>query len=150
MRMVVSAQGESLDAPTSPVFGRCPTYIFVDSESMQFEAVPNPAMNQGGGAGIQADLRTMAAFGVFGTTLVAFFLAEMGDKTQLATLTLAASGSSRWLVFAGSALALVATSAVAAVAGEAVSRAVPAVWLHRIAGVAFLVLGALFLFRSGD
>jgi predicted Fe-Mo cluster-binding NifX family protein len=54
MRIVVSAQGDTLDAPASPVFGRCPTYIFVDSETMGFEAVPNPAMNQGGGAGIQA------------------------------------------------------------------------------------------------
>ena len=54
MRIVVSAQGENLDAPASPIFGRCPTYIFVDTETMQFEAVPNPAMNQGGGAGIQA------------------------------------------------------------------------------------------------
>jgi predicted Fe-Mo cluster-binding NifX family protein len=54
MRIVVSAQGNTLDAPASPVFGRCPTYIFVDSETLQFEAVPNPAMNQGGGAGIQA------------------------------------------------------------------------------------------------
>jgi len=54
MKIVVSAQGDTLDAPASPVFGRCPTYIFVDSETMQFEAVPNPAMNQGGGAGIQA------------------------------------------------------------------------------------------------
>lgn len=54
MRIVVSAQGDTLDSPTSPVFGRCPTYIFVDSESMQFEAVANPAMEQGSGAGIQA------------------------------------------------------------------------------------------------
>jgi predicted Fe-Mo cluster-binding NifX family protein len=54
MKIVVSAQGDTLDAPASPVFGRCPTYIFVDSETMQFEAVPNPAVNQGGGAGIQA------------------------------------------------------------------------------------------------
>lgn len=54
MRIVVSAEGDTLDSPASPVFGRCPTYIFVDSETMQFEAVPNPAMNQGGGAGIQA------------------------------------------------------------------------------------------------
>jgi predicted Fe-Mo cluster-binding NifX family protein len=54
MRIVVSAQGDTLDAPASPVFGRCPTYVFVDTETMQFEAVPNPAMNQGGGAGIQA------------------------------------------------------------------------------------------------
>jgi len=54
MKIVVSAQGETLDAPASPIFGRCPTYVFVDTETMQFEAVPNPAMNQGGGAGIQA------------------------------------------------------------------------------------------------
>ena len=54
MRIVVSAQGESLDVPASPVFGRCPTYVFVDTETLEFEAVPNPAMSQGGGAGIQA------------------------------------------------------------------------------------------------
>ena len=54
MRIVVSAQGETLDAAASPVFGRCPIYIFVDTETMAFDAVPNPAMNQGGGAGIQA------------------------------------------------------------------------------------------------
>ena len=54
MRIVVSSSGNNLDAATSPVFGRCPTYIFVDSETSQFEAVPNPAMAAGGGAGIQA------------------------------------------------------------------------------------------------
>jgi predicted Fe-Mo cluster-binding NifX family protein len=54
MRIVVSAQGDNLDAPASPVFGRCPTYVFVDTETLEFEAVPNPAINQGGGAGIQA------------------------------------------------------------------------------------------------
>jgi predicted Fe-Mo cluster-binding NifX family protein len=54
MRIVVSAQGNTLDAPASPVFGRCPTYVFVESETMEFEAMPNPAMSQGGGAGIQA------------------------------------------------------------------------------------------------
>ncbi len=54
MRIAVSAQGENLEVPASPVFGRCPIYIFVDTETMQSEAVPNPAMKQGGGAGIQA------------------------------------------------------------------------------------------------
>lgn len=54
MRIVVSAQGDTLESPTSPVFGRCPTYVFVDTETVSFEAAPNPAMNQGGGAGIQA------------------------------------------------------------------------------------------------
>jgi predicted Fe-Mo cluster-binding NifX family protein len=54
MKIVVSSQGETLDAPASPVFGRCPTFVFVDSETLSTEAVPNPAMSQGGGAGIQA------------------------------------------------------------------------------------------------
>jgi predicted Fe-Mo cluster-binding NifX family protein len=54
MKVVVSSLGENLDAPASPVFGRCPTYVFVDTETMEFEALSNPAMSQGGGAGIQA------------------------------------------------------------------------------------------------
>jgi len=54
MRIVVSSQGNNLEAPTSPVFGRCPTYIFGDTGSLEFEALPNPAASQGGGAGIQA------------------------------------------------------------------------------------------------
>jgi len=54
MKIVVSSQGETLDAPASSVFGRCPTFVFIDSETMSTEAVPNPAMSQGGGAGIQA------------------------------------------------------------------------------------------------
>ena len=54
MRIVVTANGADLDAPASPVFGRCPTYVFVDTETMQFEAVENPAIAAGGGAGIQA------------------------------------------------------------------------------------------------
>ena len=54
MKIVVTAEGKDLNAPTSSRFGRCPTYIFVDSESMAFQAVPNPAMSTPGGAGIQA------------------------------------------------------------------------------------------------
>jgi len=73
------------------------------------------------------------------------FLAELGDKTQLATLTLASSGKSRWAVFLGAASALVLTSAIAAMAGEAISRAIPAIWLRRVAGLAFLVLGGFYL-----
>jgi predicted Fe-Mo cluster-binding NifX family protein len=54
MRVVVSSQGQDLDAPASSVFGRCPTLVFVDTDSMEFEALPNPAASAGGGAGIQA------------------------------------------------------------------------------------------------
>ncbi|MBC8249870.1 MAG: NifB/NifX family molybdenum-iron cluster-binding protein [Anaerolineales bacterium] len=54
MKIVVTSEGANLDAPASPVFGRCPTYIFVDTETMGFEVVSNPAMSAAGGAGIQA------------------------------------------------------------------------------------------------
>jgi predicted Fe-Mo cluster-binding NifX family protein len=54
MRIAVTANGADLDAPISPIFGRCSTYIFVDTETMQFEVVDNPALSAPGGAGIQA------------------------------------------------------------------------------------------------
>ena len=87
----------------------------------------------------------MTNWNLFASTFAAILLAELGDKTQLATLSLAAGSSSRWVVFAGSALALVVTSAVAVLLGEAVARFISPVWLRRIAGVAFLVLGILYL-----
>jgi Ca2+/H+ antiporter, TMEM165/GDT1 family len=81
------------------------------------------------------------------TAFVTVFLAELGDKTQIATLNLAAGGSARWAVFFGSALALVATSAIAVLGGDLLARWIPVVWVHRAAGVLFLVLGLLFLLR---
>ena len=85
---------------------------------------------------------------LFASTFAAIFLAEIGDKTQLATLSLASGGSSRWVVFAASALALVATSALAVLGGEALSRVVPPIWVKRAAGALFLVLGVLFLLST--
>jgi putative Ca2+/H+ antiporter (TMEM165/GDT1 family) len=82
---------------------------------------------------------------VLASTFAAVFLAELGDKTQLATLSLAAGSGSRFTVFLGASLALVATSAIAVLLGDAVGRAVPALWLRRAAGAAFLVLGAVYL-----
>ena len=54
MKIVVTANGADLDAPASPVFGRCPVYVFVDTETMAYEAVENPAEGASSGAGIQA------------------------------------------------------------------------------------------------
>jgi putative Ca2+/H+ antiporter (TMEM165/GDT1 family) len=81
---------------------------------------------------------------LLGTTFVAIFVAEMGDKTQLATLGMA-TGTSRWSVFIGAALALVATSAIAVLIGDAVSRHLSPIWVRRGAGVLFLVLGTVYL-----
>lgn len=82
---------------------------------------------------------------LFATTFGLIFLAELGDKTQLATLSLAASGRSRLVVFLGAAIALAATSALAVLVGEGLSRVVPELWIRRVAGAAFVVLGVLFL-----
>jgi putative Ca2+/H+ antiporter (TMEM165/GDT1 family) len=84
------------------------------------------------------------------TTFGAIFVAELGDKTQLATLSLSANARAKWAVFIGSALALIATSAIAVLAGAAVTRVVPAIWLRRVAGAVFIVLGVLYLARPGE
>ncbi len=62
MKICVSATANSLDAPVDPRFGRCPYFIIVDSETMQFEAIPNVASWAVGGAGIQA-AQTIASKG---------------------------------------------------------------------------------------
>ena len=54
MKVVVTAQGQDLEAMVDPRFGRCQYFLFIDTESMQLEAVVNPARQAGGGAGIQA------------------------------------------------------------------------------------------------
>jgi putative Ca2+/H+ antiporter (TMEM165/GDT1 family) len=86
---------------------------------------------------------------MFFTAFVTVFLAELGDKTQLATLALAGGGQNRWLIFAGAALALVTTSALAVLVGGAVGQVVPTVWLRRGAGVMMIVLGILYVARPG-
>jgi len=76
-------------------------------------------------------------------------LAELGDKTQLATMSLAASGNSRLAVFLGAASALVVSSLIAVLVGAGLARVVPEVWLQRAAGTGFLVMGVLFLLGKG-
>ncbi len=85
---------------------------------------------------------------LFASTFAAIFLAEMGDKTQLATLSAASGGASRWVVFAASATALVSTSAIAVLAGEGASRLIPPVWTKRAAGALFVALGVLLLWST--
>jgi putative Ca2+/H+ antiporter (TMEM165/GDT1 family) len=85
---------------------------------------------------------------LFLSTFFLVFVAELGDKTQLSTLTLAANASSRWIVFFASASALVASSAIAVLVGEGLARLVPPVWIQRAAGVLFLGFGAYTLWHS--
>ena len=78
-------------------------------------------------------------WGAFGLVLVA----ELGDKTQLAVLSQTCKFRSTWPVFVGGSLALVAVTAIGAVAGQLLSRIIPPGVLQLSAGLAFLVMGAL-------
>jgi putative Ca2+/H+ antiporter (TMEM165/GDT1 family) len=86
---------------------------------------------------------------LFGAVFTTVFLAELGDKTQLATFGAAsASDSGRLTVFLGSAAALVACSALAVVAGAAIGKVAPLVWLERLGGLLFVVLGVWTIWKS--
>ena len=78
------------------------------------------------------------------------FLAELGDKTQLATMALAAGEQSRLPVFLGAASALVLTSLLAVLVGGEIGRWVPVHYIHRGAGVLFIVMGVLLIGGWGE
>jgi putative Ca2+/H+ antiporter (TMEM165/GDT1 family) len=79
------------------------------------------------------------------TTFGIIFLAEMGDKTQLAAMTMAAQTKKPWAVFVGSSLALVAVSAFGVIVGSVIGDYVPLEWVKRGAAVAFILIGILML-----
>ena len=87
--------------------------------------------------------------GVFGTTLLAFFLAEMGDKTQIATVALAARYQDLLSVVAGTTLGMLIADVPAVFAGEAIARRVPMKLVHTIAAAIFVVLGVATLLNVG-
>ena len=84
------------------------------------------------------------------TTFGTIFLAELGDKTQLATFCFAAESNSKLAVFLGSASALVLTSALGCLLGSVVSRIVPAYYMNIGAGALFVILGLGMIFFSGQ
>jgi putative Ca2+/H+ antiporter (TMEM165/GDT1 family) len=79
------------------------------------------------------------------TTFGVIFLAEMGDKTQLAAMTMAADSKKPWAVFIGASLALVAVSGLGVLVGSLVGDYLPIVWVKRVAAVAFIAIGVLML-----
>ena len=83
MKICVTSTGPSLDAPVDPRFGRCQYFVIVDTETMEYEAMPNPSIGASGGAGIQA-AQTVAGKGV-GVVVT-------GNLGPNATQTLTASG----------------------------------------------------------
>ena len=88
-------------------------------------------------------------FGVFGTTLLAFFLAEMGDKTQIATVALAARYDALVPVVAGTTLGMMLADVPAVFLGDTIAKKVSMPLVHGIAALIFAVLGLLTLFNVG-
>ena len=90
-----------------------------------------------------------ARLGVFGITTVAFFLTEMGDKTQVATVVLAARYESLVAVVAGTTLGMLLANVPAVYLGDKVLKAVPIAWVHRIAALVFAAIGIAVLAGVG-
>jgi putative Ca2+/H+ antiporter (TMEM165/GDT1 family) len=77
----------------------------------------------------------------FGTIFLTVFVAEIGDKTQLATMLFAAEGRDKWLVFAAAGLALLLAAAIGVLVGAQIERWVAPSTLKVIAGIGFVVIG---------
>jgi len=84
-------------------------------------------------------------FGVFLTTVIAFFLVEMGDKTQIATVALAAQFHSLVLVVLGTTVGMLLANVPVVFAGEALMKRVPLQWVRSVAALSFAALGIYVL-----
>lgn len=87
-------------------------------------------------------------WGAFGTTLITFFLAEMGDKTQLSTVALAAKYQSIIWVTLGTTLGMLASDGLAVVFGKSLSERVPMKWVRWISAILFVIFGVGILIGS--
>ncbi|WP_415036607.1 TMEM165/GDT1 family protein [Azonexus sp.] len=99
---------------------------------------------------LDEDDTRIAPYGVFLTTLLAFFLAEMGDKTQIATVALAARFPDFIAVVAGTTLGMLLANVPAVLFGEKISRRLPTRWIHALAALIFCALGIATLLGAGD
>ena len=88
--------------------------------------------------------------GVFFATAIAFFLAEMGDKTQLATVALSARYADLWSVTAGTTLGMMIANVPAVLVGERLLKRIPLRWVHGVAAAVFAVLGIATLLGLGS
>ena len=82
------------------------------------------------------------------STFITVFLAEMGDKTQLTTITLSSTTNKPLAVFIGSSIALILATILGALAGGSISNLIPAFLLKLLSGIVFLILGINLLAQS--
>lgn len=86
---------------------------------------------------------------IFLTVFATVFIAELGDKTQLATMLFASDKDvSKYMVFIAASAALIVTSALGVLAGSLLSNYINEKYLHYIAGVGFILIGAFTLYRA--
>jgi putative Ca2+/H+ antiporter (TMEM165/GDT1 family) len=90
------------------------------------------------------------SLGVFGTTVVAFFLAEMGDKTQIATVALAAQYQSFIAVVLGTTVGMLLANAPAVLLGNKFASSLPTTWIHRMVAAIFAIMGLGILLGLGS
>src|SRR5690606_13028294 len=88
-------------------------------------------------------------FGVFGATLITFFLAEMGDKTQIATVAMAAHYAAPLMVVIGTTLGMLIADVPAVFVGDKFAAKIPMKLVHTVAAAIFAVLGLLTLLGVG-
>lgn len=93
----------------------------------------------------EGDFKETHHWGVFATTVVAFFLAEMGDKTQLATVGLGAKYSSIFWVTIGTTLGMLAANGLVIYFGETLLKKIPMHWVRRMASLLFVIFGLAIL-----
>ncbi len=93
----------------------------------------------------EGEVEKDSRFGPLVTTIIVFFIAEMGDKTQLATIALAARYADAWLVTTGSTLGMLASNALAIFLGEKLLRRIPMKWIRIFAAVLFAAFGLLIV-----
>jgi putative Ca2+/H+ antiporter (TMEM165/GDT1 family) len=91
----------------------------------------------------------LSRYGIFATTLVTFFLAEIGDKTQIATIMLAAQYSSLLAVVFGTTAGMMLANVPAVLLGDRIANALPTRWIHGVAAGIFAVLGVATLLGAG-
>ena len=99
---------------------------------------------------LDEDDAKLPRFGVFGATLIAFFLAEMGDKTQVATVALAAQYQMLVAVVAGTTLGMMIANVPAVLLGDRIAARMPVKLVHGIAAAIFLGLGIATLAGAGE
>ena len=104
--------------------------------------IPDKVDDEGDASGMR--------YGVFGTTLIAFFLAEMGDKTQVATVALAAQFNAFYAVVAGTTLGMMIANVPAVLLGNRIANRVPVRLVHGIAALIFATLGLATLLGVGE